>query len=98
MVNNTGVQPLLDMICMEQMRRAWAGFEPRASSSSTTWSARRTPRLSRCHRPMLPSLPALLPLLVIFFHIRHRAGRCMVCCVVAAAPVGARVLCARCKA
>ena len=36
MDNNHGAQPLLDLIRMKQMRRVGSGFDPRASSSTTS--------------------------------------------------------------
>ena len=70
MVNNTGVQPLLDMICMEQMRRAWDGFDGRAHPRQPVRPEGPQDDLAATGR-CCPrwTLPALLPLLVIFFLI-----------------------------
>ena len=52
-----------------------AGFEPRPSSSSTSFSARRIPRRSRCHLLLMPSsLPPLPRCSCAVLPHRHRAA------------------------
>ena len=74
--NTLGESLHLVHCCISALReKGSAGFEPRPSSSSTSFSARMIPRRSRCHLLLMPSsLPPLPRCSCAVLPHRHRAA------------------------